>query len=109
MQIFQMHFNFECGNDCPDPKLIDEKEWQYIFNLPSKHQRQRHYKYLSYKQVNARQNDEIDSLRKTILQNAHTQIKRNRTENKHIVYGLGHISLLLRINRSTMNTWTNLR
>lgn len=104
-----MHFHFLSGNDCPDPNLITEDEWQYIFNITSKNQRKRHYKYLSNKQVNARLNNEADSLRKTILENTHTQIKKERQENKHIVYGLGHNSLLLRINRTTMNTWTNLR
>lgn len=104
-----MQFHFESGNDCPDPKLITKEEWQYVFNLPSKHQRKRHYKYLSNKHVNASQNNEAGSLRKVILENTHTQIKNERTENKHIVYGLGHNSLLLRINRRTMNTWTNLK
>lgn len=30
-----------------------------------------------------------------------------RVSNPHIVYGLGHNSLMLRINKQTMNKWIN--
>lgn len=105
----QVQYKFASGGISPDPDRITADEWAYLFNLPSKHQRQKHLSYLYNRQARSCSEDVEKATRKEIINRKRDIIIEKQKQNKHIVYGLGHNFLYGRITRQTMARWMNLR
>lgn len=104
---FQVHFWHILGKNCINPADVTDDQWQHLCELDTKHQRQKFCRYLYRKQLakiekKERTKEEIETKKVT---RERTIAERDASE--HIVYGLGHNFLLLRINRQTLNKWRN--
>lgn len=105
-----MHIWHSAGEArCISPELITEEQWQYLYKTKAKHQRKRYCKYLLEKMkaksekklwVQEQQGAKIGNREKILAE---------RASNSHIVYGLGHNSLLLRVTNQTINKWINMK
>lgn len=97
------------GRRVPPLDYFKDHHWEHLLNLPSKSARFKYYGYLF--QIHVRK--EAKLMKKT-EKSADTQarierIRQERAENPHIVYGLGNVSMFLRIYDSTINHWMNNR
>lgn len=52
---------------------------------------------------------ELAEMERPIKRENRDRIRAERESNSHITYGLGHNSLLLRINPQTINKWINMK
>lgn len=100
---------FLSGIRCPDPNKLTDTDWQYIFNLPSRHQRIRHYQYLYNRHNDKNQNEMMRAIRKEIIEFKHEKMIEDKKKTDHIVYGLGENTLFIRFNRQRFGKWMNLR
>lgn len=88
------------------PSQLKENEWSHLLELPSLSARRKYYTFLfkcemtnlnlkAKKEIKAREREE--------------RLAKNRelAEQQHIVYGLGHNSMFLKIYETTMNLWHN--
>lgn len=105
----QVAYQFQMGRRVPDPEKITADEWTYIFNLPGTNQRHKHLQYLYGQQARSCKYNVEKAIRKEIIDLKGQAVVKNRKENKHIVYGLGHNFYFNRINRTQMAKWMNLR
>lgn len=102
-----MHLWYLGGQNSINPEKVTEEQWQYIYELDSKHQRQKYCKYLNIK-ADAKADKKSKKLEQVESKKSyHEQMKAERKANTHIVYGLGHNTLHLRINKQTINDWLN--
>lgn len=97
------------GYQCINPELLTEEQWQHIYELDAKHQRKRYCRFLLLKMLAKEE-------KKTKIQEGREAKKGNRERilaareaNSHIVYGVGHNTLLLRVNSQTINKWINMK
>lgn len=86
---------------------MTDEQWQHLYELDTKHQRQRYCRFLLIKKQAKSEKKERAVEERDTKKDHHERIIAERLANKHIVYGLGHSSLLLRICRQTLNKWRN--
>lgn len=97
------------GKRVPSLEFLKNHHWAHILSLPTKSARQRYYGYLW--QIEMRQKSSIykKEQKKIEAMERVARIRKEREENPHIIYGLGHVSMFLRIYDSTMDHWMNAR
>lgn len=95
------------GRQCINPANITVEQWQHLCELDTKSQRQKYCRYLLWKKQFKAEKKERTEKERESKKGRQEQILAERASNKHIVYGLGNNSLLLRINRQTLNEWRN--
>ncbi|XP_054088956.1 mitochondrial ribonuclease P protein 1 homolog [Zeugodacus cucurbitae] len=97
------------GRRVPALESITDENWAHILTLPSKSARYKYYGYLwqveAKKQAKERKKEE----RAVQVLERKEEMRKEREENEHIIYGLGHTSLFLRIYDSTINNFQNNR
>lgn len=97
------------GRRVPALESIADENWAHILTLPSKSARYKYYGYLwqveAKKQAKERKKEE----RTVHVQERKEEMRKEREENQHIIYGLGHTALFLRIYDSTINNFQNNR
>lgn len=86
---------------------MTDDQWQHLCELDTKHQRQKYCRYLLQKKEAKAEKKERVALRSEASKDYRERVRAERAANEHIVYGLGHNSLLLRICRQTLNKWQN--
>lgn len=97
------------GFKCINPELLTEEQWKHIYELDAKHQRKKYCRFLLQKmQAKAEKKTRIQEERESKKGNRE-KILAEREANPHIVYGVGHNTLLLRINSQTINRWINMK
>lgn len=90
-----------------NPALITEEQWQHLYKTETKHQRQRYCEFLLTKmQAKAEQKAEKIAEHEGKVKQG-IKIRAERAANSHIVYGVGHNSLILRVTKQTINKWIN--
>lgn len=95
------------GRQCINPADITDEQWQHLCKLDVKHQRQRYCRYLQWKKQFKADKMERTKKERDIKQVNRERVLAERAANNHIVYGVGHTSLLLRICLRTLNKWRN--
>ncbi|XP_037052237.1 mitochondrial ribonuclease P protein 1 homolog [Bradysia coprophila] len=93
----------EKGGDAPDINLIKKRQWDELLKLETKTARRKYYKYLFSKEQTDlnRQLRKEERKQRLVLEPPH--------EEPHISYSLGRTTFLLRISKSTINTWRHNR
>lgn len=86
---------------------MTDEQWQHLCELDTRHQRQKYCRYLLIrKRAKGEKKDRTEEIR-AAKKGTRERILAERAANDHIVYGVGHNSLLLRICRQTLNKWRN--
>lgn len=86
---------------------MTDEQWQHLYELNTKHQRQKYCRYLlQRKYAKFEKKERAEQVRDT-KKGTRERILAERAANDHIVYGVGHNTLLLRICRQTLNKWRN--
>ncbi|XP_039957335.1 mitochondrial ribonuclease P protein 1 homolog [Bactrocera tryoni] len=97
------------GRRVPPLESITDEKWAHILTLPSKSARYKYYSFLwqveAKKQAKERKKEE----RAVQVLERKEEMRKEREENQHIIYGLGHTSLFLRIYDTTINNFQNNR
>lgn len=95
------------GHQCINPADITDEQWQHLYELDTKHQRQKYCNYLLTRKQSKAEKKERAKEESEAKKGNRERIIAERAANTHIVYGIGHNSLLLRICRQTLNKWRN--
>lgn len=97
------------GRRVPTIEFFKDHHWEHVLTLPSKSARMKYYGFLwqieMKKEAKQRKKEERAAASQERLKN----VRQERAENPHIIYGLGHVSMFLRIYDSTINHWMNHR
>lgn len=104
-----MHLWHSLGHKCINPAELSEEQWQHLYELDTKHQRKRYCRYLLVRNEARAEKKELKELRRQLKEGTHERIIADRESNQHIVYGVGHNSILLRISPQTINKWLNMK
>lgn len=95
------------GRKVPTPANIKEKHWEHLLTLRSRNQRRSYYLYLWNTEM-AIESERIkkEQRRIEIAKRKEEQLQAN-AENDHIIYGLFHNSMFLRVYDTTIDHWHN--
>ncbi|XP_017473701.1 PREDICTED: mitochondrial ribonuclease P protein 1 homolog [Rhagoletis zephyria] len=97
------------GRRVPALESVTDENWAFILTLPSKSARYKYYTYLwqieAKKQAKERKKEE----RALQVLERKEEMRKEREANPHIIYGLGHTSIFLRIYDSAINDFMNNR
>lgn len=102
-----MHFWHTLGRRSIDPAEMTDEQWKHLFELDTKHQRQKYCRYLLVRKEAKAEKKERAEQRSEAKKDHRERVRAERAANEHIVYGLGHNSMLLRICQQTLNKWRN--
>uniref|UniRef100_A0A1A9WYV7 RNA (guanine-9-)-methyltransferase domain-containing protein 1 n=1 Tax=Glossina brevipalpis TaxID=37001 RepID=A0A1A9WYV7_9MUSC len=97
------------GLRVPSLHSIKNHEWDQIIAIPSKSARMKYYAFLWKIAVTKENKQKKKEENAPFVQERIEKIRQERAENPHIVYGLGHVSMFLRIYDTTINHWMNHR
>lgn len=86
---------------------MSDEQWQHLYGLDTKHQRQKYVNYLLIRKHAKLEKKERAEQTREGKKGTRERVLAERTANEHIVYGVGHNTLLLRICRQTLNKWRN--
>lgn len=86
---------------------MTEEQWKHLYGLDAKHQRQRYLRHLLFLVESKAKWKEVVAEERKAKIGTKERIQTERKTNQHIVYGLGHNSLMLRITKQTINKWYN--
>lgn len=106
MQVYLWH---SLDRQCIDPKLVTEEDWQHLCELEAKHQRKRYCRYLLHRIQYKVKKKELSVIEKESKKGNQERIRAERDANPHLNYGLGHNSLLVRVNTQTINKWITMK
>ncbi|XP_013115184.2 mitochondrial ribonuclease P protein 1 homolog [Stomoxys calcitrans] len=97
------------GRRVPSLNFFQKYHWEHVLTLPSKSARMKYYGFLWQveikKQAKLRRKEE----KAADCQERLEKLREEREQNGHIIYGLGHVSMFMRIYDSTINHWMNHR
>uniref|UniRef100_A0A182R3J3 RNA (guanine-9-)-methyltransferase domain-containing protein 1 n=1 Tax=Anopheles funestus TaxID=62324 RepID=A0A182R3J3_ANOFN len=97
------------GRKVPSVSTIKPDQWEHLLNLSSRNQRRHYYLYLwNVEMVRLGQKMKKERKQEEVAKRREELLKAN-AENDHIVYGLFHNSMFLRIYDSTMDHFHNNR
>lgn len=102
-----MHLWHSVGYKCINPAEMTEAEWQHLYTLDAKHQRKRYCRYLLIRNQARAEKKELKEKERESKKGKRERILAERESNKHIVYGVGHNTLILRVNSQSINKWLN--
>lgn len=92
-----------------NPEKITEAQWQHLYELETRSQRQKYCKFLNTK-TNAKQQQHVAKLElKKESKKRGEKERAENAENQHIIYRVGHNSLHLRISKQSINKWLNIK
>lgn len=95
------------GRKVPTPEKIKEENWQHLLKLRSRNQRRQYYLYLWNIEM-SKESQRIKKEQKRIeVAKRKEELTQANAENDHLVYGLFHNTMFLRIYDSTMDHWHN--
>lgn len=95
------------GRKVPTPAKIKEANWQHLLKLRSRNQRRQYYLYLWNIEM-AKESKRIKKEQKQIeVAKRKEDLIQANAENEHLIYGLFHNTMFLRIYDSTMDHWHN--
>uniref|UniRef100_W8CBV6 RNA (guanine-9-)-methyltransferase domain-containing protein 1 n=1 Tax=Ceratitis capitata TaxID=7213 RepID=W8CBV6_CERCA len=97
------------GKRVPTLESITEENWLHILTLPSKSARFKYYGYLWQVEVKRQAKERKKEERAVQVLERKEELRKQREETDHIIYGLGHTSFFLRIYDSTINNFQNNR
>lgn len=86
---------------------MTDDQWQHLYKLDAKHQRRKYVIYLKWKKQIKTEKLERAENKRDLKKENRERVLSERAANKHIVYGIGHNSLYLRICQQTLNKWRN--
>uniref|UniRef100_A0A1B0AFT8 SAM-dependent MTase TRM10-type domain-containing protein n=1 Tax=Glossina pallidipes TaxID=7398 RepID=A0A1B0AFT8_GLOPL len=97
------------GKRVPTLHSLKDHHWDQIIAMPSRSARMRLYSFL-WKNAAIAESKKIKKQEKAAgAQERIEAIRKERAENPHIVYGLGNVSMFLRVYDATINHWMNHR
>lgn len=95
------------GRKVPTPSKIKHDHWQHLLALKSRNQRRQYYLYLWNTEM-AKESELVKKeQRKLEIAKRKEELIKANAENDHLVYGLFHNTMFLRIYDSTMDHWHN--
>lgn len=97
------------GRRVPGIDFFQDHHWAHVLTLPSKSARIKYYAYLWQIEMKKESEKRKREERAEETERRVAEIRKEREENKHIIYGLGHTSMFLRIYDSAINHWQNNR
>uniref|UniRef100_A0A1B0G1G9 RNA (guanine-9-)-methyltransferase domain-containing protein 1 n=1 Tax=Glossina morsitans morsitans TaxID=37546 RepID=A0A1B0G1G9_GLOMM len=97
------------GKRVPTLDSLKDHHWDQIIAMPSRSARMKLYSFL-WKNAAIAESRKIKKQEKAAgAQERIEAIRKERAENPHIVYGLGNVSMFLRVYDATINHWMNHR
>ncbi|KAM7343283.1 tRNA methyltransferase roswell [Cochliomyia hominivorax] len=97
------------GRRVPSLDFFKDHHWEHILTLPSKSARMKYYGFLWQIEMKKESKQRKKEEKAVASQERMEKIRQERAENSHIIYGLGHVSMFLRVYDSTINQWMNHR
>lgn len=97
------------GRRVPSLDFFNDDHWEHVLALPSKSARMKYYGFLWQIEMKklAKQRKKEEKAIET--QERLEKLREERAQNDHIIYGLGHVSMFLRVYDTTINHWMNHR
>lgn len=111
LKVLQLEVDiaYQEGRRVPSLESITGENWAYILTLPSKSARYKYYGYLWKVEAKKQSKERKKEERAVHTLERKEEMRKEREENQHIIYGLGHTSLFLRIYDSAINSFLNNR
>ncbi|XP_034478230.1 mitochondrial ribonuclease P protein 1 homolog [Drosophila innubila] len=97
------------GRRVPAVEFFQDHHWTHVLTLPSKSARSKYYAFLWQIEMKKESNQRKKEQRAEETERRVAEIRKEREENNHIIYGLAHTSMFLRIYDTTINHWQNNR
>lgn len=97
------------GRRVPSLDFFNDEHWETVLTLPSKSARMKYYGFLWQVEMKKQAKQRKKEERAVATQERLDKLREERENNEHIIYGLGHVSMFLRIYDSTINHWMNHR
>ncbi|XP_017079319.1 mitochondrial ribonuclease P protein 1 homolog [Drosophila eugracilis] len=97
------------GRRVPAIEFFQDHHWEHVLTLPTKSARIKYFAYLWQIAMKKESEQRKKALRAEGAERRIEEMRKEREENTHIIYGLGHTSLFLRIYDTTINHWQNNR
>ncbi|XP_053689378.1 mitochondrial ribonuclease P protein 1 homolog [Sabethes cyaneus] len=95
------------GRKVPTPSRIREDHWDELLQMKSRNQRRQYYLYLWNIEM-AKENAQLKKDRKKVeIAKRREELDLSNVDNNHILYGLFHNTMFLRIYDSTMDHFNN--
>ncbi|KAI8038789.1 hypothetical protein M5D96_008697 [Drosophila gunungcola] len=97
------------GRRVPALDFFQEHHWEHVLTLPTKSARIKYFAFLWQIEMKkeSEQRKKVQRAEDTVRRKE--EMRKEREENTHIIYGLGHTSMFLRIYDTTINHWQNNR
>ncbi|XP_034111671.1 mitochondrial ribonuclease P protein 1 homolog [Drosophila albomicans] len=111
LKVLQLEVDiaYQEGRRVPALEFFQEHHWARVLELPTKSARSKYYAFLWQIEMKKESNQRKKEERAVETERRVAEIRKERAENNHIVYGLAHTSMFLRIYDSTINHWQNNR
>lgn len=97
------------GRRVPSLDFFKDHHWEHILTLPSKSARMKYYNFLWQIEMKKESKHRKKEEKAAASLERIEKVRQERAENPHIIYGLGHVSMFLRVYDSTINNWMNHR
>ncbi|KAH8279091.1 hypothetical protein KR026_001569 [Drosophila bipectinata] len=97
------------GRRVPALEFFQDHHWEHVLTLPSKSARIKYFAFLWQIEMKKQSEKRRKEIRAEETEKRVAEMKKEREENTHIIYGLGHTSMFLRIYDTTINHWQNNR
>ncbi|XP_075166908.1 tRNA methyltransferase roswell [Haematobia irritans] len=97
------------GRRVPSLDFFKDYHWEHVLKLPSKSARMKYYGFLWQVEMKKQAKLRKKEIKAVETQDRLEKLREEREKNDHIIYGLGHVSMFLRIYDSTINHWMNHR
>lgn len=95
------------GRKVPTPAKIKEENWNHLLQLRSRNQRRQYYLYLWNTEMVKESQRIKKEQRRVEIAKRKEELTQENAENDHLIYGLFHNTMFLRVYESTMDHWHN--
>lgn len=97
------------GRRVPALDFFNDHHWEHVLSLPTKSARMKYYNFLWQVEMKKLARKRKQEERAATAAERIESIREERAQNNHIIYGLGHVSMFLRIYDTAINQWMNHR
>ncbi|XP_022229111.2 mitochondrial ribonuclease P protein 1 homolog [Drosophila obscura] len=97
------------GRRVPALDFFQDHHWDHVLSLPTKSARIKYYAFLWQINMKKEAEQRKKAQRAEGTERRIAEMRKEREENTHIIYGLAHTSMFLRIYDTTINHWQNNR
>ncbi|XP_037714528.1 mitochondrial ribonuclease P protein 1 homolog [Drosophila subpulchrella] len=97
------------GRRVPAFEFFQDHHWEHVLTLPTKSARIKYFAFLWQIEMKKQSEQRKKAQRAEDTERRIAEMRKEREENTHIIYGLGHTSMFLRIYDTTINHWQNNR